>query len=107
MNRFLRYARSTLAVVVGGISLAFFLDIMHLMPLYAPDKLLVCDNDFLLQNFWPRFHFIDLNFPMLTKRAVDGLLWRLENPDAPNVVVYQSPRLEFPEPFSDKMEELS
>ena len=66
---------------------------MHLMPLYAPGQLLVCDNDFLLQNFWPRFHVIDLDFPMLTRRAVDGLLWRLENPDSPEAVTYLSPRL--------------
>lgn len=78
---------------VSGLKLCSALDIMHLMPLYAPDKLLVCDNDFLLQNFWPRFHFIDLNFPMLTRRAVDGLLWRLENPDSPEAVTYLSPRL--------------
>ena len=78
---------------VSGLKLCSALDIMHLMPLYAPGQLLVCDNDFLLQNFWPRFHVIDLDFPMLTRRAVDGLLWRLENPDSPEAVTYLSPRL--------------
>ena len=66
---------------------------MRLMPEYAPGKLLVCDNDSILQNFWPRFHIIDLDFPALTRRAVDGLLWRLENPGAPGAVTYQCPRL--------------
>ena len=79
--------------MVSGLKLCSALDIMHLMPLYAPGQLLVCDNDFLLQNFWPRFHVIDLDFPMLTRRAVDGLLWRLENPDSPEAVTYLSPRL--------------
>ncbi len=81
---------------VSGLKLCSALDIMHLMSLYAPGNLLVCDNDFLLQNFWPRFHFIDLNFSMLTRRAVDGLLWRLENPDSPESVTYLSPRLVSP-----------
>ena len=78
---------------VSGLKLCSALDIMHLMPIYAPDKLLVCDNNLLLQNFWPDFHTVDLNFPMLTRRAVDGLLWRLDNPDAPESTLYLSPRL--------------
>lgn len=82
---------------VSGLKLCSALDIMHLMPLYAPGKLLVCDNDSILQNFWPRFHIIDLDFPMLTRRAVDGLLWRLENPNSPEAVTYQRPRLLSPQ----------
>lgn len=78
---------------VSGLKLCSALDIMRLMPEYAPEKLLVCDNDSILQNFWPRFHIIDLDFPALTRRAVDGLLWRLENPGAPGAVTYQCPRL--------------
>ena len=77
----------------SGLKLCSALDIMRLMPEYAPEKLLVCDNDSILQNFWPRFHIIDLDFPALTRRAVDGLLWRLENPGAPGAVTYQCPRL--------------
>ena len=86
---------------VSGLKLCSALDIMHLMPFYAPDKLLVCDNDYLLQNFWPRFHVIDLDFPMLTRRAVDGLLWRLANPDSPEAVIYSSPRLIPPQNSND------
>lgn len=78
---------------VSGLKLCSALDIMHLMSVYAPDKLLVCDNNLLLQNFWPNFHTVDLNFPMLTRRAVDGLLWRLNNPDAPESTLYLHPRL--------------
>lgn len=78
---------------VSGLKLCSALDIMHLMPVYAPGKLLVCDNNLLLRNFWPDFHTVDLNFPMLTRRAVDGLLWRLNNPDAPESTLYLHPRL--------------
>lgn len=92
---------------VCGLMLACALEGLQQWKFYAPKHVLICDNNALLKDFSPQPATIDLNFPMLTKRAVDGLLWRLENPDAPNVVVYQSPRLEFPEPFSDKMEELS
>lgn len=92
---------------VCGLMLACALEGLQQWKCYAPAYVLVCDNNALLKDFMPQPATIDLNFSMLTKRAVDGLLWRLENPDAPNTILYQSPRLELPEPPSDKTEELS
>lgn len=82
---------------VCGLMLGYALEGIQMWQKYAPRHVLVCDNDALLRNFWPHPATIDLDFPMLARRAVDGLLWRLENPDAPGAVITQAPRLVIPE----------
>ncbi len=54
---------------------------------------LVCDNSQLLKSFWPPPALLDLNLPLIVERAVEALLWRIRNPDAPGVVVFQEARL--------------
>jgi len=78
-----------------GMKLCNTLESLQLWAKYAADQVLVCDNDNIFENFWPKSHSIDLNFPALANRAVSGLLWRLENPGLPSVTICQSPTLEF------------
>lgn len=36
---------------------------------------------------------IDLNLSVMAERAVEMLVWRLANPEAPGVLMLQSPKL--------------
>lgn len=85
---------------VSGLKLCCALESLQLLSIYGARDVLVCDNDVIFQNFSLRPHTIDLDFPMLARRAVNGLLWRLENPGACEAVTYQTPRLVSPTTLS-------
>ncbi|MDD3155572.1 MAG: LacI family DNA-binding transcriptional regulator [Victivallaceae bacterium] len=78
---------------VCGLALCCALEGLQLWSRYGEKHVLICDNDSLIRQFWPNPTIIDLDFKTLASRAVDGLLWRLENPDSPAVSIYQKVRL--------------
>lgn len=78
-----------------GRKLCNTLESLQLWSEFAPDRVLVCDNDNVFEDFWPKSHSIDLNFPALANRAVGGLLWRLEHPGLPSAIICQTPTLEY------------
>ena len=47
----------------------------------------------MLSGFFPSPVMIDLNLSVMAERAVEMLVWRLANPDAPGVLMLQTPRL--------------
>ncbi len=59
-------------------------------------ELVSCDNTSLIQELHPAIPVVDLNIAEIATRGVDGLLWRLENPDASYQNVMLKPKLIIP-----------
>lgn len=56
-----------------------------------------CDNTFLIQGLQPSLPVVDLHISEIAERAVDGLFWRLEHPDACFQEVMLKPELVLPQ----------
>lgn len=75
-----------------GVKLCCGLDSLGLFQKYSPNSLVVCDNSVMLKDFWPNPAIIDLDLPLMTRRALEMLFLRMENPGIPEALVLQSPR---------------
>ena len=58
------------------------LDFLGLVRRPGELEIISCDNTFLLKGFNPPVPEVDLHIQEIASRAVDGLLWRIENPSA-------------------------
>ena len=75
-----------------GVKLCCGLDSLGLLQKYSPTNVIVCDNSVLLRDFWPNPALIDLDLPLMAKRALEMLFWRMEQPGIPEAFVLQAPR---------------
>ncbi len=55
-----------------------------------------CDNTYLIKEFVPPLPVVDLHIAEIASRAVDGMIWRLENPEASYQEVLLRPELILP-----------
>ena len=76
-----------------GVKLCCALESLGLLRKYSPDRVVVCDKSLMLSGFFPSPVMIDLNLSVMAERVVEMLVWRLANPDAPGVLMLQTPRL--------------
>lgn len=76
-----------------GVKLCCALESLGLLRKYSPDRVVVCDKSLMLRGFFPCPVMIDLNLSVMAERAVEMLVWRLANPEAPGVLMLQTPRL--------------
>lgn len=76
-----------------GVKLCCALESLGLLRKYSPDRVVVCDKSLMLRGFFPCPVMIDLNLSVMAERAVEMLVWRLANPEAPGVLMLQSPKL--------------
>ena len=59
-------------------------------------EVISCDNTYLLNELHPPLPAVDLHIAEIASRAVDGLLWRLNNPEASYQDVLIKPELILP-----------
>ncbi len=59
-------------------------------------EVISCDNTYLLKELHPPLPAVDLHIAEIAMRAADGLLWRLENPEASYQDVLVKPELILP-----------
>ena len=59
-------------------------------------EVISCDNTYLLKELYPPLPSVDLHIAEIAQRAVDGLVWRLNNPDASYQDVLIKPELILP-----------
>ena len=59
-------------------------------------EVISCDNTYLLNELHPPLPAVDLHIAEIASRAVDGLLWRLSNPEASYQDVLIKPELILP-----------
>ncbi|MPN63193.1 hypothetical protein SDC9_210948 [bioreactor metagenome] len=76
----------------SGVKLCCGLDSLGVLQKYCPENVIICDNSFLLKDFWPNPAMIDLDLPLMARRALEMLFLRMENPGIPETLVLQSPR---------------
>ena len=75
-----------------GLKLCCGLESLELMKKYGQNNVIVCDNSALVKSFWPCPNLIDLNLQVMAERALDTLFYRMERPNTPGCIIYQSPR---------------
>ncbi len=73
------------------------LDFMGLERRSRELEVISCDNTLLIRNLNPPLPVVDLHIAEIAERAVDGLLWRLEHPEASHQDVLLKPELILPE----------
>lgn len=75
-----------------GTKLCCGLDSLGLLQKYTPHNVIVCDSSIMLKNFWPTPAMIDLDMPLIARRALELLFFRMEAPGVPEAMLLQFPR---------------
>lgn len=76
-----------------GLKLCCALDSLGVLAQLVESGLVICDNSPLLYSFSPRPTMIDLNLSMMAEFALDTLCRRLDRPDLPETILFQSSRI--------------